>query len=508
MLRLFNILINLFKCFTECNNTFITPKDTNTEKIHHSSTKMECSKVWGRLSAGLKYMLLLFVIYLYAKLAFTVSDVLYNEKAPTIYDAVKLYGVVLTCVLYSMTFVFYLGVPVAICNFLGLVLYNPFTEKLPDDATTNSTHFLCFRVVTRGLFPNLVKNVTERNLQTCQKFGLKNFKFEIVTDNQLNLTSAHNVRVVPSEYRTPNGTLFKARALNYCLTQNVNILSPDDWIVHLDEETLLTESVLCGIIEFVTKPGSNIGQGVITYGGSEIENWITTLLDGVRTAIDYGLFRFALQFLHRPLFGFKGSFIIVKMRIEADIGFDFGPTQSIAEDLRFALTAWDRGYTFDFVYGIMQEKSTFTLADFVKQRKRWLIGHFHVLWNNSLPWYTKIAVLPMHVGNLFLWMNVMNSVISLILPVPIMKWQLNLFLLLTTNILFLLFFGNYMSLSGRRYHPVVKVCLCFFSQLLLPVLGIMEAYAAVVGFNDRNNVCFEIVQKEKRPWGLIRKPQV
>lgn len=448
--------------------------------------------------AAIKYALLLCVMGLYAKLALTISNAVYNEDGANLSDTLKNYGLLLTCALYSLTIAIYIGIPVAFFNILGLLVYNPFVVNENEDHVKQPTPFLCFRVVTRGMFPTLVKNVTDRNLQTCQKFGLKNFKFEIVTDNALNLSVSHNVRevTVPREYRTANGTLFKARALHYCLSQNVNILSPEDWIVHLDEETLLTESVLHGIVDFITKPDSNIGQGVITYGGSEIENWVTTLMDGVRTAIDYGLFRFALQFLHRPVFGFKGSFIVVKMGIETDIGFDFGPKQSIAEDLRFALTAWDKGYVFDFVHGIMQEKSTFSLADFVKQRKRWLIGHYHVIWNTSLPLYTKMAVLPMHIGNILLWMNVVNTVISFILPVPIMKWQCNVFFLMTTNLLFLLMFGNFMSLSSRRHHLVVKLFLCVLSQFLLPVLGIMEAYAAVIGFKGRNHLSFEIVQKE------------
>lgn len=471
---------------------------------------MEGPNVCRRLTVFLKYVAFLFLLFLYAKLAFTLSDVLYNEDGPNVNDAFQKYGRLVTCLLYSVTAAIYLAVPVALFNIMGMVIYNPFSIQEDVDMTKVPTPFICFRVVTRGLYPTLVENVTEKNLQTCQKFGLKNFKFEIVTDNSLNLPLSHAVRevVVPNEYRTPNRTLFKARALHYCLGQTINILSEDDWIVHLDEETQLTESVLRGIVNFMAQPNSNIGQGVITYGGGEIENWLTTLMDGVRTAIDYGLFRFALQFLHRPVFGFKGSFIVVKMKIEADVGFDFGPRESIAEDLRFALTAWNKGYRFDFVDGIMQEKSTFSLSDFVKQRKRWLIGHYHVIWNTSLPAYCKVAILPMHIGNLLLWMNIVNTVTSFTLPVPIMKWQLTLFLLMSSNLLFLLVFGNFMSLSQRRHHIVIKLLLCLVSQVLIPVLGITEAYAAFLGFINRNNLVFELVQKETTVTRAKKSPAV
>lgn len=437
-------------------------------------------------------------ICLYGYVGITVIEHLYDESGWTIMDALAFYGLPLTIVLYFLSVGIYMSLPLAVFNLLGLLIFNPFSKKQQQSVILKETPFICFRVVTRGLYPSLVQTVTARNLEICLKCGIKNFKFEVVTDNPLNLTPSHYVReiLVPRDYKTSNGTLFKARALHYCLDQSINILSPDDWIIHLDEETLLTEGVLNGIVDFVRKPSSNIGQGVITYGGNEIENWWTTLMDGVRTGIDYGLFRFALQLLHRPVFGFKGSFIVVKMSVESDIGFDFGPKESIAEDLRFALTAWDKGYMFDFVEGVMQEKSTFTFADFVKQRKRWLIGHYHVIWSNSLPAYCKMAVFPMHIGNLFLWMNVLNPIVSYVIPVPVTKWQLAIYVLLTCNFNFLIVFGNLMSLTDRRFHYIAKFVVCFLSQLLLPLLGAVEAYSALLGFYHRNSLKFDIVQKE------------
>lgn len=71
--------------------------------------------------------------------------------------------------------------------------------------------FLCFRVVTRGLYPDLVKTNVERNIKTCYKVGLDNFKFEVVTDNALNLPKSALVRelVVPNDYQTLNNSLLR-----------------------------------------------------------------------------------------------------------------------------------------------------------------------------------------------------------------------------------------------------------------------------------------------------------
>lgn len=57
-----------------------------------------------------------------------------------------------------------------------------------------------------------------------------------------------------------SGALFKARALQYCLESAVNMLSDTDWIVHLDEETLVTESSVRGILNFVMDGKHQFGQ--------------------------------------------------------------------------------------------------------------------------------------------------------------------------------------------------------------------------------------------------------
>ena len=80
------------------------------------------------------------------------------------------------------------------------------------------------------------------------------FVIEVVTDKEIgSMPRSAKVReiVVPDEYRTPAGTKFKARALQYALEPYVDILNDDDWIVHLDEETIVTNSSLIGILNFI-----------------------------------------------------------------------------------------------------------------------------------------------------------------------------------------------------------------------------------------------------------------
>ena len=54
----------------------------------------------------------------------------------------------------------------------------------------------------------------------------------------------------------------------------VNMLKDDDWIVHLDEETNLTEDSVIGIMNFISEGKHEFGQGVITYGSMKVRKEI------------------------------------------------------------------------------------------------------------------------------------------------------------------------------------------------------------------------------------------
>lgn len=83
--------------------------------------------------------------------------------------------------------------------------------------------------------------------------------------------------------------------------------------MHLDEETLLTENSIRGILNFVMDGKHHVGQGLITYANEEVVNWFTTLADSFRVADDMGKLRFQFYMFHKPLFSFKGSFVVTQV---------------------------------------------------------------------------------------------------------------------------------------------------------------------------------------------------
>lgn len=208
-----------------------------------------------------------------------------------------------------------LAVPQQLFNLVGLFRYNVFPKPVTLKGSPLLAPLICFRVVTRGDFPDLVKANAARNIRTCLDAGLENFMLEVVTDKAVGLAEDRRVRevVIPREYKTRTGALFKARALQYCLEEGVNVLGNDEWIVHLDEETILTPNAVRGIVNFVLDGQHDFGQGLITYANDGVVNWITTLADSVRVSDDMGKLRLQFKAFHKPLFSFKGSYVVSRV---------------------------------------------------------------------------------------------------------------------------------------------------------------------------------------------------
>lgn len=210
------------------------------------------------------HCILLFFVIIFFEI-FT-GGIKISENSFTLIDPWEEYGPVLTVILYSLRFLTFLTLPQVLFNFCGLVFYNAFPDKVVLKGSPLLAPYICIRVVTRGDFPDLVKANVTRNMNTCLDTGLENFLMEVVTDKPINLPKHRRIReiVVPTDYKTKTGALFKSRALQYCLEENVNVLNNTDWIVHLDEETLLTDNSVRGIINFVLDGKHPFGQGLIT----------------------------------------------------------------------------------------------------------------------------------------------------------------------------------------------------------------------------------------------------
>ena len=98
--------------------------------------------------------------------------------------------------------------------------------------------------------------------------GLINFYIEVVTERPIGLEQSDHCRevLVPKSYKTKSGALYKvcsthanlfkqellsssqARNLQYCLEYDIGNLQEQDWILHMDEDSLLTVDSVNGSV--------------------------------------------------------------------------------------------------------------------------------------------------------------------------------------------------------------------------------------------------------------------
>uniref|UniRef100_T1JBR4 Glycosyltransferase 2-like domain-containing protein n=1 Tax=Strigamia maritima TaxID=126957 RepID=T1JBR4_STRMM len=415
-------------------------------------------------------------------------------------DPFEVYGFVITVILYLLRFVTFLALPQCVCNCLGLILYNCFPEKVKLKGSPLLAPFICVRTVTRGDFPELVRNNVTRNINTCLDVGLENFLVEVVTDKAVNLPKHSRIRelVLPSTYKTKSGALFKARALQYCLEDDVNILNDNDWIVHLDEETLLTENSVRGVLNFVLDGRYQFGQGLITYANENVINWVTTLADSFRVADDMGKIRFQFNMFHKPLFSWKGSYVVTQAGAERKVSFDHGLDGSVAEDCFFSMVAYREGYEFNFIEGEMWEKSPFTLWDFIQQRKRWMQGIFLVVHSPLIPMRNKFFLCV----SLYSWVTIplttSNGFLAAFFPIPC--WHVVDFLCCFVGAvnIYMYIFGVIKSFSLYRL-GLVKFVLCVIGALCTIPFNIIIENIAVMWGCFGNKYRFYVVNKEIKP---------
>jgi egghead protein (zeste-white 4 protein) len=417
-------------------------------------------------------------------------------------NPIEYYGLFLTIIIYFIRLLSLLPLPLVICHTCGLLFYNIFPDR-PD--LQNSPLLgpqIRIRVVTRGDYPELVRTNVKRNLETCAKVGLNNFQIEIVTDKPISISGlpTNMVRevVVPSDYRTKTGALYKSRALQYALEPDVNQLSSEDYIVHLDEETLLTENSVRGILNFVHANEYDIGQGLITYANETIVNYITTLADSMRVGVDLGCLRFCLKKFHQSPFLFKGSFVVCRAGCEFDVTFDNGRAGSIAEDTYFAMLATSKNKKFGWIEGEMWEKSPFTLTDFIKQRKRWLQGIFLVVHDGRLPIRVRIGLAIALYSWVTLPITSLNVILTPLCPIPL-HWTLNFLIGYVGAVnIYLYIIGAVRSFSLVRLGYGQFALRIFGTLATIPFVIVCEITAVLWGlFSDKGK--FYIVNKQIGP---------
>ncbi|KAJ3115218.1 hypothetical protein HDU96_001002 [Phlyctochytrium bullatum] len=164
---------------------------------------------------------------------------------------------------------------------------------------------------------------------------------------------------------------YKARALEWY--RQTMRYTEYDWVLHLDEESVIDDESVRQILEFIWyQTDYHFGQGVILYNQYRYwSNWIFTVADAIRVGDDLSRFHLQYTYFHRPVFGAHGSFLLTNGLVENAVSWDLG---SLTEDYQFAMKAWDRGFRCGSIPGLVREQSPMDFIGFLKQRRRWYVG--------------------------------------------------------------------------------------------------------------------------------------
>ena len=97
------------------------------------------------------------------------------------------YGSLTTLLLIFIRLLSLLALPQTLCNLIGFLTLNTFPHNPKLRSSAMLSPFICIRVVTRGLYPNLVKKTVKANHETLLKTGLENFIIQVKEKEKLQL---------------------------------------------------------------------------------------------------------------------------------------------------------------------------------------------------------------------------------------------------------------------------------------------------------------------------------
>jgi cellulose synthase/poly-beta-1,6-N-acetylglucosamine synthase-like glycosyltransferase len=315
---------------------------------------------------------------------------------------------------------------------------------------------------------------------------------------------------VPREYRTARGTRFKARANHYAheLRARDGEASDDVWVLHMDDDTAVgpdTAAALAGFIDRQATAGADVrhlAQGVLAFPRELAARRIRWLADAVRPGCDLSLFA-ATTGRGSPRIGLHGELLLVRASVEAEIGWDFGPT-AIVEDAQFALEFCARhpGRS-DWFTARSYGAPPADLRDFLRQRERWTWGLIALVTDRTVPFRRRTLLSAM----VAVWVAapLQHPVVPLVLavlladagtgpvsPLIIPLWSLNIAFCVWLYWEGLKVNAGASARAQRRWwEPVALV-------LLLPLFALWEMVGVARGFT-------RFVRRDERAFTVITK---
>jgi hypothetical protein len=274
--------------------------------------------------------------------------------------------------------VLYIGVSVGIVLIsyfvLGIIAYLWYTPQRADEPAEN----------VRLVVPTIGSEAVRSSLIDClhhHREMFEGYDLYCLTDEGADLEAelrefeGYETIVVPDSYTCD--AVAKGRAIQYFI-ETVVADEPDYWYGFIDDDNLVQDKGFLYEIPHYEAEGYGAMNAVLTpRRGDSI---ITYVMDHVRLLDDLTVFRAFTGLLGRPYVGFHGELLTARGDVLLDVGFD---RHSIVEDFAFAaelvkadVRTWQSGTRVSIL-------SPHTLLDLFRQRSRWFIGTWNLLWDAS-----------------------------------------------------------------------------------------------------------------------------
>lgn len=395
---------------------------------------------------------------------------------------------------------------------MGLMMYRPKDGIILERQEQKGDYRVIFQITTRGLNKEAVKRSVCSVLFWAPRY-LKDYEVWVVTEddvdkaffeslNGLNEEAKKRVKIVyvPRDYETPNGTKYKARALNYALElrRKLGYDLKKTWIYAMDEESIVGEDTILGIIDFiesVSKEGKLVGQGIIVYSNFWGKNIFLSLGDSIRAGDDLSRFRFQGE-CGEVLVGLHGSHLLYRADVEDRIGWDFGEVR--AEDALFG-TLVNKYFkkTYGWLKGKLYEQSPFSVEDYIRQRRRWFWGISDIFLNrDDIELKYKITYLLFMVSWLSTLPSLLVAFVNIFYPTPVPHpFVVVPFGFLTGTLVYVYWKGCELNLQPAGKDSLGKKIL---NVLVIPAIAIIEGIApwyALITYKKSKKVGYEVIRK-------------
>ena len=220
-------------------------------------------------------------------------------------------------------------------------------------------------VCTNGENPSIVEKI----LATIRSYALPVESFVIKEARDPVAYSGVEI-VVPADYRTPQESRRKERALQYGIEfLHARGYGRETYICHLDDDSIVSREYLLHIFGM----REEAGQGSIRLR-EHGHHLLSTLADLVRVA-DCESWCTYFNARHRPK-AVHGEGLVIRADVEHAIGWDYATY--CGEDFLMGQLLVSRGYRFGHIPHTVSIAPPVTRRDFFLQRRRWMYG---ILWS-------------------------------------------------------------------------------------------------------------------------------